>query len=390
MRVVTIVLDSCGVGELPDAQAYGDVGSNTLGNLSKAVGGLKLPNLERLGLGKIIPITGIRSDVAALGAYGKMGALSAGKDSTNGHWELMGVAVSQPLPLFPSGFPPEIMHEFERLSGRGWLGNKAASGTEIIEELGEEHVATGKPIVYTSADSVFQIAAHEKVISLDEQYRICTEIRKGLKGDWGVGRVIARPFVGDSRENFRRTANRKDFSLPCPEENVLDVLHTSGVPTVGIGKIGDLFAERGLSKIVHTKSNRDGMEKLYEELAVTRNGFVFINLVDFDTLWGHRNDAPGFAGGLEEFDRLLSGLDQRFRKEDIIFITADHGCDPTTPSTDHSREFVPLLIYGANVKPNIHLETRPSMADLGATIAELFGLKWKGRGKSVAQKILAQ
>lgn len=390
MRVITIVLDSCGVGELPDARSYGDEGSNTLGNLSNAVGGLRLPNLERLGLGKIIPIAGVRIDVSALGAYGKMGALSAGKDSTNGHWELMGVAVSQPLPLFPSGFPPEIMREFERLSGRGWLGNKAASGTEIIKELGEEHVATGKPIVYTSADSVFQIAAHEKVIPLDEQYRICTEMRKGLKGDWGVGRVIARPFVGDSKENFKRTANRKDFSLPCPEENVLDLLHASGVPTVGIGKIGDLFAERGLSKIVHTKSNRDGMEKLYEELAVTRNGFVFINLVDFDTLWGHRNDAPGFAGGLEEFDRLLSGLDQRFRREDIICITADHGCDPTTPSTDHSREYVPLLIYGANVKPNIHLGTRPSMADLGATIAELFGLKWKGRGKSVAEKILAE
>jgi len=390
MRVVTIVLDSCGVGELPDAKEYGDEGSNTLGNLSQAVGGLRLPNLERLGLGKIIPIAGVRSDVAALGAYGKMGAVSAGKDSTNGHWELMGVAVSQPLPLFPGGFPPEIMREFGRVSGRGWLGNKAASGTEIIEELGEEHIASGKPIVYTSADSVFQIAAHEKIVSLDEQYRISTEMRKVLTGDWGVGRVIARPFVGDSRENFKRTANRKDFSLPCPEENVLDLLHMSGVPTVGIGKIGDLFAERGLSKIVHTKSNRDGMEKLYEELAVTRNGFIFINLVDFDTLWGHRNDAAGFAGGLLEFDRLLSGLDQRFRRDDVIFITADHGCDPTTPSTDHSREFVPLLIYGANVQSNIHLGTRPSMADLGATIAELFGKNWKGKGASVAEKILAQ
>ena len=390
MRVITIVLDSCGVGELPDAQSYGDEGSNTLGNLSKAVGGLRLPNLERLGLGKIIPIAGVRGDVYALGAYGKMGAVSAGKDSTNGHWELMGVAVSQPLPLFPDGFPAEIMREFERVSGRGWLGNKAASGTEIIEELGEEHAATGKPIIYTSADSVFQIAAHEKVIPLDELYRICAEMRKILTGAWGVGRVITRPFVGDSRENFKRTANRRDFSLPCPEENVLDLLHSSGVPTVGIGKIGDLFAERGLSKIVHTKSNRDGMEKLYEELAVTRDGFIFINLVDFDTLWGHRNDAAGFAGGLEEFDRLLSGLDQRLRRDDVIFITADHGCDPTTPSTDHSREFVPLLTYGANVKPDIHLGTRPSMADLGATIAELFGLKWKGRGESVAEKILAQ
>ncbi|HLG94152.1 MAG TPA: phosphopentomutase [candidate division Zixibacteria bacterium] len=390
MRVVTIVLDSCGVGELPDAKAYGDEGSNTLGNLAKAVGGLRLPNLERLGLGKIIPIAGVRGDVAALGAYGKMGAVSAGKDSTNGHWELMGVAVSEPLPLFPSGFPPEIMREFERVSGLGWLGNKAASGTEIIDELGEEHVAAEKLIVYTSADSVFQIAAHEKTVPLSELYRICSEMRRVLAGPWGVGRVIARPFVGDSKENFKRTANRKDFSLPCPEENVLDLLHSSDVPTVGIGKIGDLFAERGLSKIIHTKSNRDGMEKLYEELALTRNGFIFANLVDFDTLWGHRNDAAGFAGGLLEFDRMLSGLDQRFRKEDIIFITADHGCDPTTASTNHSREYVPLLAYGANVKSDINLGTRPTMADLGATVAELFGKKWNGKGASVAQKILAQ
>ncbi|MCI0330997.1 MAG: phosphopentomutase [candidate division Zixibacteria bacterium] len=389
MRAIAVVLDSCGVGELPDAKAYRDEGSNTLGNLAKAVGGLRLPNLERLGLGKIIPIAGARGDVAALGAYGKMGALSAGKDSTNGHWELMGVAVPKPLPLFPNGFPPEIMREFERISGRGWLGNKAASGTEIIEEFGEEHIAAGKLIVYTSADSVFQIAAHEKAVPLDELYRICAEMRKVLTGPWGVGRVIARPFVGDSKGNFKRTANRKDFSLPCPEENVLDLLYASGVPTVGIGKIGDLFAERGLSKIIHTKSNRDGMEKLYDELAVTRGGFIFANLVDFDTLWGHRNDAAGFAGGLSEFDRMLSGLDQRFRKDDVVFITADHGCDPTTPSTDHSREYVPLLIYGANVKSDINLGTRPSLADLGATIGELFGLKWKGAGESFAEKILA-
>lgn len=390
MRVIAVVLDSCGVGELADAKAYGDEGSNTLGNLSRAVGGLKLPNLERLGLGKIIPIAGVRADFAALGAYGKMGALSAGKDSTNGHWELMGVAASQPLPLFPNGFPPEIMREFERIAGCGWLGNKAASGTEIIEELGEEHIATGKLIVYTSADSVFQIAAHENTVPLNELYRICSEMRKILIGPSGVGRVIARPFAGDSRGNFKRTANRKDFSLPCPAENVLDFLHAAGIATVGIGKIGDLFAERGLSKIVHTKSNRDGMEKLYEELATTRQGFIFTNLVDFDALWGHRNDSSGFAGGLLEFDRMLSGLDQRFRKEDIIFITADHGCDPTTPSTDHSREYVPLLAYGANVRSDINLETRKSMADLGATVAELFGKKWNGKGASFAEKILAQ
>lgn len=390
MRVVAIVLDSCGVGELPDAKSYGDEGANTLGNLAKAVGGVRLPNLEKLGLGKIIPIAGVRADVRALGAYGKTAAVSAGKDSTNGHWELMGVAVSQPLPLFPNGFPPEIMREFERVSSRGWLGNKPASGTAVIEELGEEHTATGKPIVYTSADSVFQIAAHEKIVSLDELYRICAEMRKVLTGPWGVGRVIARPFVGDSKENFKRTASRRDFSLPCPEANVLDLLYTAGVATVGIGKIGDLFAERGLSKIVHTKSNRDGVEKLYDELAITRDGFIFINLVDFDTLWGHRNDAPGFAGGLEEFDRLLSGLDQRFRKDDVIFITADHGCDPTTPGTDHTREYVPLLAFGARVRSDVDLGTRSSMADLGATIAELFGLKWKGRGESFAEKILVQ
>ena len=389
MRAVVVVLDSCGVGELPDARAYGDIGSNTFGNLSRAVGNLKLPNLERLGLGNVVPIAGVCPYDSPLGAYGKMGALSAGKDSTNGHWELMGVPISEPLPLFPDGFPPEVMREFAHISGRGFLGNKAASGTEIIEEFGGEHLATGKLIVYTSADSVFQIAAHEKIIPLNELYWICSEMRKILTGSWGLGRVIARPFVGDSKGSFKRTTNRKDFSLPCPEENVLDLLHASGVTTVGIGKIGDLFAGRGLSKIVHTKSNRDGMDKLCEELEATRQGFIFTNLVDFDTLWGHRNDATGFAGGLEEFDRMLSGLDQRLRKEDVIFITADHGCDPTTPSTDHTREYVPLLIYGANVKPDVNLGTRPSMADLGATVAELFELEWKGRGESFVKKILA-
>lgn len=390
MRAVAIVLDSCGVGELPDAAAYGDAGSNTLGNLAMAVGGVKLPNLEKLGLGKILPIAGVRADVRAIGAYGKMGAASAGKDSTNGHWELMGVAVSEPLPLFPNGFPPEIMREFERIARRGYLGNQAASGTEIMAELGEEHAATGKPIVYTSADSVFQIAANEEVIPLPELYRICTEMRKVLTGNWGVGRVIARPFVGTSKENFKRTPNRKDFSLLCPEENVLDRLHAAGIPTVGIGKIGDLFAARGLSKIVHTKNNRDGMEKLYDELGTTREGLIFINLVDFDMLWGHRNDAPGFAEGILEFDRMLSGLDMRLRPTDFVFITADHGCDPTTPSTDHSREYVPLLVYGAKVKADVNLGTRSTLADLGATLAKLFGLEWNGKGASFAEKILQQ
>ncbi len=389
MRVIVIVLDSCGVGELPDAGAYGDKGSNTLGNLAQAVGGFSVPNLERLGIGKIIPIAGVRSNVPALGAYGKMTCFSAGKDSTNGHWELMGVAVTKPLPLFAKGFPSEVMKEFERISGRGYLGNKPASGTEIIVELGEMHVATGKPIVYTSADSVFQIAAHEEVIPLNELYRICSEMRKVLVGDWGVGRVIARPFVGTSREDFKRTTNRKDFSLSCPEENVLDRLYSIGIPTIGIGKIGDLFAEQGLSKIVHTNSNRDGMEKLYDELSYTREGLIFINLVDFDMLWGHRNDLEGFAKGVEEFDRLLSGIDQRFRREDVVFITADHGCDPTTPSTDHSREYVPILVYGAQIKSDVNLGTRRTMADLGATVAELLGIEWKGASESFVKEILA-
>jgi phosphopentomutase len=300
----------------------------------------------------------------------------------------MGSVVSEPLPVFADGFPPEIMREFERVAGRGYLGNKAASGTEIIAELGEEHLSAGKPIVYTSADSVFQIAAHEEVIPLSELYRICVGMRKILTGKWGVGRVIARPFVGTSREDFKRTPNRKDFSLPCPEENVLDRLHAAGVPTVGIGKIGDLFAERGLSKIVHTKNNREGMEKLYDELGATREGFIFINLVDFDMLWGHRNDAAGFARGVEEFDRMLSGIDMRLRPGDLIFITADHGCDPTTPSTDHSREYVPILAYGAKVKPDVNLGTRSTMADLGATIAKLFGVGWNGKGASFDEKIL--
>jgi phosphopentomutase len=385
-RVILIILDSCGIGELLDAKLYGDEGSNTIVNTAKAVGGLRLPNLQELGLGNIDTILGVGSNPIAQANFGKMAETSPGKDSTTGHWEMMGLILQKPFPVYPHGFPQEIIQPFEKAIGREILGNKPASGTEIIKELGEEHIKSGKPIVYTSADSVFQIAAHEEIISIDKLYEMCAIARKILQGEHGVARVIARPFIGKP-DSFKRTERRKDFSLPPTGETILDILKRSGIPVIGIGKIEDLFAGQGLSQSIHTKNNSDGMDKLAEAMKTFKTGLIFINLVDFDMLWGHRNDSSGFAAGLEEFDRRLSEFMDPLVSEDVLIITADHGCDPTTPSTDHSREYVPLLVYGRSIKSNMNLGIRGSFSDVGATIAEIFGVEGTGRGKSFLKEI---
>ncbi len=385
-RVILIILDACGIGELPDARLYQDEGSNTIVNTARAVGGLKLPHLEKFGLGNIDSIQGVKPNHSALANFGKMTELSAGKDSTSGHWEIMGLILEKPFPVYPHGFPPEVIGKFEKAIGRKTLGNKPASGTEIIKELGKEHMKSSEPIVYTSADSVFQIAAHEEIIPVDELYRMCTIAREILMGEHAVARVIARPFIGKTG-SFTRTERRKDFSLPPPSQTVLELLKKNDVPVIGIGKIEDLFAGRGLTHTIHIKSNSDGMDKLVEALKIHKTGLVFINLVDFDMLWGHRNDPGAFAAGLEEFDRRLPEFTHLMQKEDVLIITADHGCDPTTPSTDHSREYVPLLVYGGSIGYNRNLGTRESFCDVGATIAEIFGIKGTGCGKSFAKEI---
>ena len=368
-RVVWIVLDSVGIGAMPDAAAYGDEGSDTLGNLAKKRP-LKLPNLSRLGLGNIRPITGITPSEAPDAAFGKCTLASPGKDTTTGHWEMAGILLEKPFPVYPNGFPPEVMQEFETQIGRGTLGNKAASGTEIIQELGEQHMASGRPIVYTSADSVFQIAAHESIIPLEELYSMCHIAREILRGPNEVGRVIARPFIGEPGQ-FTRTSNRKDFAVPPPPGMLLDQLSTARVPVYAIGKISDIFLARGIEKSVKTKNNADGMDKIVKAMDEQPRGLIFVNLVDFDQLYGHRNDVNGYASALEAVDAWLPSLPSRQR--DLVIVTADHGCDPTTPSTDHSREYTPLLAFGANVQPGVNLRTRRTLADIGQTVAENFG-----------------
>ncbi len=385
-RVILIILDACGIGELPDAHLYNDEGSNTIVNTARAVGGLKLPNLEKLGLGNIDTILGVSPNASALANFGKMAELSVGKDSSSGHWEIMGLITEKPHPVYPQGFPPEVIQPFERAISKKILGNKPASGTEIIKELGEEHVRTGKPIVYTSADSVFQSAAHEEIIPVDRLYQMCRTARNILVGEHAVVRVIARPFVGKPG-SFKRTERRKDFSLPPPSDTALDILKRNHLPVIGLGKIKDLFAGKGLTFSIHSKNNSDGMDRLVEAVQEFKEGLIFINLVDFDMLWGHRNDPRAFAHGLEEFDRRLPEVMELLQKQDILIITADHGCDPTTPSTDHSREYVPLLVCGESIAKGKNLGVRESFADVGATIAEIFGIKGTGSGKSFLEEI---
>lgn len=374
-RVALFVLDSVGVGELPDAGDYGDSGSNTLGNISRAVGGLNMPNLGRLGLGNIIPIEGVPPAESPAASYGRMAEKSAGKDTTTGHWEMAGIIMEKPFPVYPGGFPPDFIKSYEEKIGRRVLGNKAASGTAIIEELGAEHMKTGFPIVYTSADSVFQIAAHEEIIPLEELYRICRIAREMLSGEHAVGRVIARPFEGKPG-SFRRTVNRHDFSLKPPGATLLNTLANNGVQVTAVGKIRDIFAGEGVTNAVTTKGNKEGMDKSLQLMESDITGLVFTNLVDFDMLYGHRNNPRGYGDALEELDRWLPRLFNALKEDDVLIITADHGCDPTTPSTDHSREYVPLLVYGKQVLGGVDLGVRENFADIAATVAEIFGLKF--------------
>jgi phosphopentomutase len=385
-RAIVIVMDSVGVGELPDAGDYGDQGSNTVGNIARRVP-LQVPTLRSLGLDRIVDIGGAPASPPRA-ATGRMAEASAGKDSVTGHWEMMGIVLDRPFPTFPHGFPPEVIAEFSRRTGRGVLGNKAASGTVIIDELGPEHLRTGALIVYTSADSVFQIAAHEEIVPVPELYRAC-EIAYALVGEgMGVGRVIARPFVG-APGAFRRTANRHDYALPPSGETLLDRVKGASLPVVAIGKIEDLFAGRGITRAFHTASDDDGMTRVEEQLAVVDRGLIFTNLVDFDTQYGHRNDVEGYAQNLERFDGRLAALLPRLRDTDLLVVTADHGNDPTTPSTDHAREYVPLLITGARVRHGADLGVRRTFADLGQTLAELFGVGRIANGTSFLEEITA-
>ncbi len=370
-RVIWIVLDSVGIGEMPDAVDYGDAGSDTLGNIARH-SKLHLPNLIRLGLANIRPLEGLTPATDPQGAFGRCALASPGKDTTTGHWEMAGIHLEKPLPLFPNGFPPEVMDEFERRIGRRSLGNCAASGTEIIKELGEESVLTGSPIVYTSADSVFQIAAHEDVIPVWELYKICETARDILRGPYEVGRVIARPFTGEPGA-FTRTTNRKDYAVPPPRGMLLDRLEERKVPVFGVGKILDIFLSRGIGDYEKTTSNADGMAKTLAAMDEQSGGLIFANLVDFDMLYGHRNDVEGYARALEEVDAWIPELLAKMNSGDVAIFCADHGCDPTTPSTDHSREYVPLLVCGAAVRHGVNLGTRDSLSDIGQTIAQNFG-----------------
>ncbi|MCI1959515.1 MAG: phosphopentomutase [Clostridia bacterium] len=391
-RAIIIVLDSVGIGELPDAYKYHDEGSNTLVNLKKAKPEMELKNLCAIGLGNIqgkdIDLLGKVNNPT--GAYGKMAEASNGKDTTTGHWEMAGIITETPFPTFTEhGFPYEVMRKLEEVNGdMGFLGNYAASGTEIINVLGEEHMKTGYPIVYTSADSVMQIAAHEDIVPVKKLYGICENARKIMTGKYAVGRIIARPFIGDKNGNFTRTKNRRDFSLPPTSTTILDVISSNGLDVKAIGKIEDIFLKRGITFSNHTTNNPDGIEKTIEFIKDSSSGLIFTNLVDTDMLYGHRNDTEGYKNALMYFDNKLPEIESALKDGDILFMTADHGCDPTTPSTDHSREYVPILAYGKNVKENVDLGIRSTFADLGKTILDYLGLENTLPGTSFLKDIL--
>lgn len=381
-RIIWIILDSVGMGELPDAARFHDEGSNTLGNLAKAVGGLSIPNLRKLGIGNIDGMKNIPPVDVPKGCYGRLGEISDGKDTTTGHWEMIGIYSKQAFPTYPEGFPEEILEEFKRKTNmKGILGNCAASGTEIIKQLGAEHIKTGYPIIYTSADSVFQIACHEEIYSPKQLYQMCETAREILKGEHAVARVIARPFLGKEGE-FVRTANRRDFSLKPSEDNLLVRMKNAEFDVIAVGKIEDIFDKVGITEAVHTKDNMDGVQKTIQYMEQENRGIIFTNLVEFDMKWGHRNDIAGYAKGLEEFDKVLPDIIKAMKEDDLLIINADHGCDPTTPSTDHSREYVPLLLYGKGLKENINLKTGKTFANIGQTIADIFQVPALNIGES--------
>ena len=380
-RVIILVLDSVGLGELPDAYKYNDEGSNTLGNIAKAVDGFKLPNLQMLGLGNIDNIVGYAREDNPIGSYGRMKEKSNGKDTTTGHWEMTGIVLDKPFPTYPNGFPKELIDKFEKAIGTKVLGNYPASGTVIINELGDSHVKTGYPIVYTSADSVFQIAAHEEVIPIDKLYEMCQIARDMLKGEHAVGRVIARPFIGKSG-NYTRTTNRHDFSLDPVRRTVLDACVDKGFRVKGVGKIQDIFNKKGITDTVHTKDNMDGVDKTIDYMNEEFDGVIFTNLVDFDMQFGHRNDILGYANALTLLDNRIPEILENLKDGDILIITADHGCDPTVKGTDHTREYVPLLVFGNKLKKGINLGTRDGFIDLAETISEYLSLGETFGGKS--------
>jgi phosphopentomutase len=385
-RAIVIVLDGVGIGPLPDAAQYGDDGCDTLGHVATRVP-LSVPTLRALGLGRVATLGGAAAATKVTGAVGRMAEASAGKDSVTGHWEMMGLVLEQPFPVFRDGFPAHVIYEFSRLTGRGVIGNKSASGTEIIDELGSRHMSSGSLIVYTSADSVFQVAAHEAVVPVAQLYYDCEIAYRLVCEGLGVGRVIARPFTGAAPGFFRRTANRRDYVLPPAGETLLDRLTASSIPVVAIGKIEDLFAGRGITLARHTASDDEGMDQLEQQMADVNRGLIFTNLVDFDSQYGHRNDVDGYARNLEQFDRRLSAIVSHLRKDDVLMVTADHGNDPTTSSTDHSREYVPLLVTGKQVRAGVDLGTRRTFADLGQTLAEVFGVAPLANGTSFLREI---
>jgi phosphopentomutase len=386
-RAIVIVLDGVGIGELPDADKYGDCGSNTLANVARQAA-LSLPTLRRLGIGRLATLGSAAEIGSPQGAYGRMAEASAGKDSVTGHWELMGLLLERPFPVFPGGFPAAVIDQLSAATGRVVIGNKTASGTAIIDELGPEHLRTGALIVYTSADSVFQIAAHEDVVPLRELYETCRAAYRLAVEGLGMGRVIARPFVG-APGSFRRTANRRDFAMPPPGDTLLDRVKAAGLPVAAVGKIEDLFAGRGFTATCHTANDQEGMLQVERLMGETERGLIFANLVDFDTVYGHRNDVEGFARNLERFDRNLSRILPRLRERDLLVVTADHGNDPTTLGTDHSREYVPLLVTGSGVRGGVDLGVRPTFADLAQTLAEVFGVGPLSHGSSFLADIAA-
>lgn len=385
-RVILVVLDSVGIGALPDAADYGDEGANTLGNVARKCGGLALPHFGRLGLGRLTDVAGV-PPAGPAGACGRLMLRSPGKDTVTGHWELGGIILEQPLRTFPAGFPPDLIDRFEQAIGRSVLGNEVASGTEIIARLGPEHMRTGQPIVYTSADSVMQIAAHEDVIPVAELYEMCERARSLLVGDWLVGRVIARPFTGEPGA-FVRTERRHDYALDPPGTLLSDVLSAAGLPVISIGKVADIFNGRGFTGGRRTRDNADGIDATLAAMATTDRGLIFANLVDFDSLYGHRNDWRGYGAALEYADSRVPELEAALRPGDVLIFTADHGCDPTTPGTDHSREYVPLLVTGPPVRHGVDVGTRPSLADLGETVADLLGVAGPGTGTSFAADLV--
>jgi phosphopentomutase len=385
-RIAVIVLDGVGIGAAPDAADYGDEGSNSIGNVARVLGGIDLPNMQKIGIGNVENIRGVPPNENPTGGYGKMQPMSAGKDTTQGHWEMMGIYLPEPSPTYPNGFPNEIMDEFEKQIGRETLANRAASGTVIIKELGEEHIKTGKPIVYTSADSVFQIAAHEDVIPVDELYEICKIARELLTGEHAVGRVIARPFIGSSSEDFTRTDRRRDFSRAPESDTVLDKCYAAGLDVWSVGKIDDIFVHRGITRKNHTLDNKESIKATIKLLEEPFHGLLFVNLIEFDMIFGHRNDPQGYYNALKTFDDSIPEIQKRLLKDDLVIVSADHGVDPTTESTDHSREYVPLLVFGPSIG-GVDLGIRQTFADVGATITENFNLEPPMIGSSFLKEL---